>query len=146
MVHRCARQIERKTPHRRVHQDPEVIPQVRARDPERPGAADDQEVPHSDERVREEREVEGVMRRLVAEGALEPNTSVPSGLASAQLGLPGEDDCRWGREGRKGAVQSVPEEAEREDGEGKGVACSLGVPAEELGEGFVVVFCGNGWS
>lgn len=81
------------------------------------------------------------MRRLVAEGALVSKTEVSFGLAGVKLGLHRDDDCQRGGEG---AVQSVAEEAERENGEGEGVACSLRVPAEELGEGFVVVFCGNG--
>lgn len=37
-------------------------------------------------------------------------------------------------------VQVVAEETEGEDGDGEGVAAGAGVAAEELGDGFVVVF------
>lgn len=110
IIHGRSRDIERETRDGLIHQDAEIIAQVRARDAERPCRAEDEDVAEGDQGVGDighEWLGEEGMGGLVAEGALE---------------------------------ESVAEEAEGEDGEGKGVAGELGAVVEEVGEGFVVVF------
>jgi hypothetical protein len=39
-------------------------------------------------------------------------------------------------------AQVVPEDSEREDGDGEAIAAEAGVAAEQLRDGLIVVFCG----
>lgn len=51
IIHGRARDIERETRHGLIHQDAEIIAQIRARDAERPGTGQHENVAHQDERV-----------------------------------------------------------------------------------------------
>lgn len=114
VIHRRRRHVEREPGHHLIHEDAEVIPQVRPRDPEGPHAREDEDIAAGDEGDGEalrERGLQERVRGLGAQGAF---------------------------------VEGVAQDAEREDGEGEGVAAVERFAAGELGEGFVVVFAAGG--
>lgn len=110
VVHRRVRDAEREPRHHVVHQDAEVVAQVRARDAQRPHARQHEHVAGPDERH----------GQRLRHGRLQQRVR---GL-TAQRAL----------------VHGVADDAEREDGHGQRVAAVQAVAARELGDGLVVVF------
>ncbi|KAL1842236.1 hypothetical protein VTJ49DRAFT_5714 [Mycothermus thermophilus] len=110
IVHRGVGDVEGEARHDAVHEDPEVVAQVGAGDAQLVGGRDDEDVADGQEGIGD------VLGQVRLEGWVR-------GLV-AQGAL----------------IEVVAEEAEREDGDGEGVACQLAVAPEEAGEELGAVF------